>query len=72
MNNINDQELPPRIIQNVHGYFEIGSQRTKTFGSEKDCACDQLPTRYFSNQGPLPYNLKMFATVLNMTPKVTF
>merc|ERR1719203_409375 len=45
VNNINDQELPPRILQNVHGYFEIGSQRTKTFGSEKDCSCDQLPTR---------------------------
>ena len=54
----NDKELPPRILQNVHGYFEIGSQRTKTFGSEKDCACDQLPTRYFSNQGP--FNLLYF------------
>ena len=40
---INDEELPPRILQNVHGYFEIGSQRTKTFGSGP---VDQLPMRY--------------------------
>ena len=45
---INDQELPPRILQNVHGYFEIGSRRTKLFGSEKNDTCDKLPMRYFS------------------------
>ena len=45
---INGQQLPPRILQNVHGYFEIGSRRTKMFGSEKNGPCDNLPMRYFS------------------------
>ena len=47
MDEINDPELPPRILQNVHGHFEIGSQRTRKFGSEKDRPFDKLPMRYF-------------------------
>ena len=45
---INDQELPPRILQNVNGYLEIGSQRSKTFGCENGGPFDKLPMRYFS------------------------
>ena len=40
---IMDTELPPRISQNVHGYFHLGSQRKQKHESDYNHA--KLPTR---------------------------
>ena len=40
---IMDTELPPRISQNVHGYFHLGSQRKQKHESNYNHA--KLPTR---------------------------
>ena len=40
---IMDTELPPRIPQNVHGYFQLGSQRRKMHDPTYEH--DKLPTR---------------------------
>ena len=41
---IMDMELPPRIPQNVHGYFQLGSQRKKIHLPNYNH--DKLPTRF--------------------------
>ena len=43
LQDIMDTELPPRIPQNVHGYFQLGSQRKQIHDSNYDHA--KLPTR---------------------------
>ena len=43
LSEISDKELPPRIIQNVHGYFHLGSQRKQQH--ETDYYHDKLSTR---------------------------
>ena len=44
LDSILDPELPPRITQNVHGYFQLGSQRQKLL--ENDTNQNKLPSRF--------------------------